>query len=57
MGWNEKKYRREINRSKEQLTDKETFLSARYRELLRKMASQITEKRSLRRSHVCGFGV
>ena len=44
MGWNEKKYRREINRSKEQLTDKETFLSARYRELLRKMASQITEK-------------
>lgn len=43
MGWSEKKYRQEIARMKEQISDKEYFLSERYQHLLRKMAAQITK--------------
>ncbi|MFR0985267.1 MAG: hypothetical protein ACLSFZ_00675 [Frisingicoccus sp.] len=42
MGWSEKRYRQEIARMKEQISDEEYFLSERYRYLLRKMAEQIT---------------
>lgn len=45
MKWTEKRYRREISRMKEQIPEKEIFLSEKYQNLLRKMASQITNTR------------